>query len=318
MNASGTQRALKVAVLAGGATHEHDISIKSAHHLASGLRERGHDVTVLELGQHLIENLKNASPDAIWPMVHGGVGEDGALQTLLDMLGTPYVGSGPLGAHTASYKPAAKAVAQKSGVSTPAWVTLPRALFSQIGASDLVGVICRSLTFPLVVKPSGGGSSLGVTRVTSDDELRVALIEAFSYADTALIEQFVAGREVAVSLADTGEGLRALPLVEIEMASGDYDYAARYQPGRSVFYVPARLSEAETQALSDAALTAAKAMGLRHICRIDMILDDAGTPWLIDANVVPGMTDMSLFPQAAEACGSVPALLDEILRSTLT
>src|SRR5512144_2905265 len=157
---------------------------------------------------------------------------------------------------------------------------------------------------PLVVKPARGGSALGVTVVREPSQLLWAMVACFAYGDVALVERFVEGVEVAVSVVDTGDGPRALPAVEIVADGGVYDYDARYVAGSTEFFVPARLTEAAMTGVEAAALTAHRAFGLRHLSRTDLIVDRAGRPWFLEVNVAPGMTETSLLPQAAEAAGA--------------
>ncbi|AOZ73383.1 hypothetical protein BK816_08960 [Boudabousia tangfeifanii] len=308
---------VKVALIAGGATHERDISMRSAHSVAKALKAGGFKTEVLEPNHDLIPKLNELAPNLLWPMVHGGFGEDGSLQDLLELLGLPYVGARANGARLASEKPVAKTLLQREGVATPKSVTLPRKVFMQVGSEPVMAAIAQTFDFPLVVKPADGGSSLGVTCAQDANELRTALVDAFAYGETALIESFVAGREIAVSLVDFGQGVHALAPVEVETEGGPYDFQARYESGRSVFYAPARLSEAETKAVQETAVKCFEILGLRDYGRIDLLLAEDGTPWFIDANVIPGMTDMSLFPQAAEAGGDFIDVIQGIALAAL-
>lgn len=194
----------------------------------------------------------------------------------------------------------AKALVAAAGVATPAFVTLPRGLFHEIGSGAVLSTAVEGLGLPLVVKPEDGGSALGVTVVQSVADLPDAMVACFSYGDAALVERAVEGTEVAVSVIETADGPVALPPVEI-VTDGPYDYDARYNAGRTEYFVPARLDEATTRAACEAALAAHRALGLRDLSRSDLIVDAEGTPWFLDMNVAPGMTETSLFPQAAQA-----------------
>ncbi|OKL48550.1 hypothetical protein BSR28_02375 [Boudabousia liubingyangii] len=313
-NSAATKDGLRIAVITGGVTHERDISLKSAHTVALALRNAGFEVEVLDFDSTLIPNLRKGNFDLAWPLVHGGIGEDGSLQTIPPLLSLPFVGTPAEESSIASFKPHAKAEVLRAGGLSPEAVALPRALFKQVGAPNLIDAIVSTLDFPLVVKPANGGSSLGVTRVKDVEELRLALIDAFAYCDTAMVEKLVHGKEIAVSLADQGDGLKALPPVEIEIEGGEYDFSARYETGRSIFYAPARLSETQLQAVTEAAELVGQVLGMRHFARIDLILDDQDRAWFIDANVTPGMTEMSLFPQAAEAATGLESVLMNIVR----
>lgn len=289
-----------VAILAGGLSHEREVSIRSGRRVAGALRDQGLRVEVFDVDAALIPNLRALRPDVVWPLVHGSTGEDGSLQDLLDLLELPYVGTLAAGCRLASSKPVAKSVLRAAGLPTPDYAALPQALFREVGAQTVLEAVRARFDLPLVVKPSSGGSALGVTVVTSADQLPEAMVACFAYGDEALIERAVSGTELAVSVVDLGDGPRALPAVEI-VTDGPYDYDARYNAGRSEYFVPARLDEERTRTVSDLAVAVHATLGLRHLSRTDMILDDAGTAWFLDINVAPGMTETSLFPQAAQA-----------------
>ena len=291
---------LTVAILAGGLSHERDVSLRSGRRVAGALRDRGLRVEVLDVDAALIPTLRALAPDVVWPLLHGSTGEDGSLQDLLGLLGLPYVGTLAAGCRLASRKPVAKSVLRAAGLSTPDYVALPQSLFREVGARAVLAAVEARLELPLVVKPASGGSALGVTMVTSVEQLPEAMVACFAYGDEALIERAITGTEVAVSVVDLGDGPRALPAVEI-VTDGPYDYDARYNAGRSEYFVPARLDAEQTRTVCDLAVAVHRTLGLRHLSRTDMILDDAGTAWFLDINVAPGMTETSLFPQAAQA-----------------
>ncbi|MDO5721694.1 MAG: D-alanine--D-alanine ligase [Actinomycetaceae bacterium] len=303
---------LKILIIAGGLTHERDVSIRSGRRVANLLRQFDHTVEVCDLNSQLLPTLAEFEPDLVWPLMHGSVGEDGSVQDMIELAGYPYVGSRAEACVLASMKPTAKALVKKSDMDTPEWVSLTQSLFRQVGAPAVIAAIVEALDFPLVVKPSNGGSALGLSKVNSEDELRSAMVDAFAYGDTVMVETFIPGREVAVSIVEDEDGPRVLPPVEIATDDGRYDYDARYNTGRSEFFVPARLSEEELDRVSELALSVHDTLGLRDLSRIDMIVDEAGQPWFIDANVVPGMTDTSLFPLSAEADSSFEDLLHQI------
>ena len=286
---------LRVAVLAGGLSHERDVSLHSGNRVAQVLKHLGHSVLVLDVDARMIASLRAFGPDVVWPLVHGGPGEDGGLQNVLIALGLPYVGTHSDGCQRASFKPTAKAMVRTGGVLTPDSVTLPKTYFSQLGAQEVLGVVAAHLGLPVVVKPNQGGSGLGVSLAEDADELRSAMVACFAYDERALIESYVPGREIAVSVVDTGDGPRPLPPVEV-VTDGEYDFDARYNPGRSEYFVPARLAAAELALVQETAMTVHRTLGLGNLSRTDLILDDAGTPWFIDVNVVPGMTETSLLP----------------------
>lgn len=298
------QQGLKIQVLAGGISHERDISLKSGRRLADALTDAGAHVVLREPDHQLLDNIRKDAPDVIWPVVHGSTGEDGALRDVLLLSGVPFVGAGPDGARLAWDKAIAKILVAREGIQTPASITLPKETFRDLNPSELFDSIVAQISLPLVVKPAKSGSAQGVTVVERADQLARAMVDAYVYCDTAILEQFVVGTELAVSIIDLGAGPIALPAVEIEPVEGRYGYDERYTAGETNFYVPARLAEKATQ---DAALLAIKAhevLGLRHLSRIDIIVDAAGVPWFLEANVAPGLTETSLLPQAVVASGN--------------
>lgn len=294
---------LEVLVLAGGISHERDVSIRSGRRVAEALRDLGLGVHVHDVDADLIAILSGTRPDVVWPILHGAPGEDGSVRDLLDILGVPYVGTGPAGCRVSWSKPIAKATVAAAGLATPESVALPQEMFRELGAKAVLRAVVARLPLPLVVKPASGGSALGVTRVTEEEQLPHAMVTCFAYGDTALIERAATGTELGVSVVDLGDGPRALPPVEVVTVDGPYDYDARYNPGRSEYFVPARLDDALIQAASETAVRAHVALGLRHLSRTDLVVDAAGTPWFLEVNTAPGMTETSLFPLAANATG---------------
>jgi D-alanine-D-alanine ligase len=292
---------MDVLILAGGLSHERDVSIRSGRRVAEALREAGVRADLRDVDAALIPSLRSLGDVVVWPLLHGASGEDGSLQDVLEMCGVRYVGTDARAARAAWSKPIAKTIVHRAGVATPDYVTLPQSLFRELGAEHVMDLVVDRLGLPLVVKPSRGGSALGVTAVTKRADLPRAMVDCFAYGDVALIEKAVRGVEVAVSVVGEGEGAYALPPVEI-VTQGNYDYDARYNPGRTEYFAPARLDAAQTGAVSEAALAVHRTLGLRSLSRTDIILDDNGAQFL-DVNVAPGMTETSLFPQAIEAAG---------------
>lgn len=271
--------------------------------MADGLSAHGLSVTIRDPDASLLAYLGSEKPDVVWPVLHGASGEDGALRDLLDMLGVVYVGSTADGTRLAWNKPVAKTLVKRSGVATPASITLSRDAFRELGAESVLTTVAESLGLPLVVKPAFGGSAQGVSWVHSTDELRGAMVHAFTYADSALVERQVLGVEVCVTIIDTGDGPRAIQAVEIEPLSGRYDFEARYTAGATRFYTPPRLGEIVQATVHDHALLAFNALGLRHVARIDFIVDNAGVPWFLEASTMPGLTETSSTVLALDAAG---------------
>jgi len=295
---------LKILVLAGGISHERDISLKSGRRVADALTEAGATVIIHEPDSQLLSNIKNEKPDVIWPVLHGASGEDGALRDILALTGIPYVGATADGARLAWDKSIAKILVEKAGIQTPASITLPKDTFRELDADAVLKSIGSSLSLPLVVKPARSGSAQGVTVVKKHEQLSRAMVDAYVYCDVAIIEKFVEGTELAISVIDLGAGPIALPAVEIEPVSGEYGYQERYTAGETNYFVPARLSKTVLDHASKMAVDAHMALGLRHLSRIDMIVDKKGTPWFLEANVLPGLTETSLLPQAILANGN--------------
>jgi D-alanine-D-alanine ligase len=293
----------RIVVLAGGISHERDVSLRSGRRVADSLQEHGLRVELVDPDATLLAGLRADPPDVIWPALHGASGEDGALRGLLEFLGIPFVGSCSDAARLAWDKPTAKAIVARAGVATPRSITLGRDAFRELGADAVFEAIADELPVPLVVKPARGGSAQGVTIVDDRAGLPRAMVDAYTYGDVALVEQRITGTEIAIGIIDTGDGPVALPAVEIEPLSGVYSFEARYNAGETRFYVPARLDRGVAADATEAALAAHRALGLRHLSRVDIIVDGAGTPWFLEANVLPGLTETSLLPQALEAAG---------------
>ena len=293
----------RVLVLAGGISHERDVSLRSGRRVADSLAEHGISVELRDPDASLLSYLRTSRPDVVWPALHGASGEDGALRGLLDVIGIPYVGSRSDAARLAWDKPTAKTLVSRVGVRTPQSITLPRDAFRELGAHSILEEISEEFSGPLVVKPAQGGSAQGVTIVDDRSLLPRAMVDAYTYWDVALIEQRITGTEIAIGIIDSGDGPVALPAVEIAPLSGVYSFEARYNAGETEFFVPARISEEVAAIAAEAALTAHRALGLRHLSRVDLIVDGAGTPWFLEANVLPGLTETSILPQALEAAG---------------
>ena len=293
----------RILVLSGGISHERDVSLRSGRRVADSLAEHGLTVELRDPDATLLHYLRESRPDVVWPALHGASGEDGALRGLLDFIGIPYVGSRSDAARLAWDKPTAKTIVGRAGVMTPASITLPRDAFRELGAHSILEEISDEFSGPLVVKPAQGGSAQGVTMVDDRSLLPRAMVDAYTYCDVALIEQKITGTEIAVGIIDNGDGPVALPAVEIVPLSGVYSFEARYNAGETRFFVPARISPEVAARAAETALAAHAALGLRHLSRVDIIVDGAGTPWFLEANVLPGLTETSILPQALEAAG---------------
>ncbi|PPF59391.1 D-alanine--D-alanine ligase [Clavibacter michiganensis] len=294
---------LSVLVLAGGISHERDVSLRSGRRVADALRAAGVQASLRDPDATLLDFLRDTPPAVVWPVLHGASGEDGALLGLLELAGVPYVGSSARSARLAWDKPTAKAIAESAGIRTPRSVTLPKDTFRELGAAAVLRLVTEAVPAPYAVKPARGGSAQGVTIVTDPGSLPRAMVDAYTYGDVALIEQLVEGTEVAIGVLDTGAGPEALPATEIVPTSGVYGYEARYNAGLTRFFTPARISSEANAAASAAAIGIHRALGIGQMSRVDIIIDAAGEPWFIEVNVIPGLTETSLLPQGLAAAG---------------
>jgi D-alanine-D-alanine ligase len=301
---------LKVAVLKGGRSLERGVSLRSGARAEDALERLGHEILPLDVGGDLVERLTAERPDVAFIAMHGPGGEDGTTQELLEILGIPFTGPGVAACARCMDKVLAKHELRAAGVPTPDWFALNETAFRELGAADALGQMEERLGFPLVVKPGRGGSALGVKFAASQAEVPEALVSAFSYDTRVLLERFAEGRELAVRVL----GGAPLPVVEAIPSGGDrYDFEARYEIGRTTFACPAELNETESTAVTEAALAAYETLGCSGFSRVDLILTKDG-PQVLEVNAIPGLTDTSLLPQAAEAAGlSFEQLVERIL-----
>ena len=302
---------MRVAVLEGGRSLERQVSLRSGARVQEALVRLGHDVTAIDVGPDLVERLQSASPDRVFVALHGREGEDGTVQELLELLGLRYTGSGPAACLRCMDKVLTKYALAEAGISTPDFLAFDRTAFQDLGVARALPEVERRLALPLVVKPARGGSSLGVRFVASAQELPAALVAAFSYDDKVLLERHVDGRDLSVSLLD-GE---PLPVVEaIPRSGGAYDFEARYEIGRTDFVCPAELAEPVTAAAQDVARRCYELLGCEGFARVDLLLGEDGEPTVLEVNAIPGLTDTSLFPQAADAAGhTFDAVVERLL-----
>jgi D-alanine-D-alanine ligase len=323
---------MKVAVLFGGTTEERDVSIASGAQVVRSLREAGHDVVAVDTARGVLKGADEerllaqavslippgkgdldvlrtgdttaitTAPevrdvDVLFLALHGGDGEGGTLQALLELAGMPYTGSGPLASAMAMDKDVSKRLVRDTGIATAPWLMAP-------AAADEVGA---SLGWPVVVKPSKQGSSVGLTVVKRAEDLDAAVALAFDFDDEVMIERFIAGRELTVGII----GEEALPVGEIIPAHETFDYACKYQDGMAEEIFPADIPDDVARALQRQALTVHRALKLRGFSRVDFRMDEAGTAWFLEANTLPGLTANSLLPKAARAAGIPFAALCE-------
>jgi D-alanine-D-alanine ligase len=290
---------VKIAVLKGGRSLERQVSLRSGARVEDALVAKGHDVIPIDAGHDLVRVLKDERPEVAFIALHGSDGEDGTVQELLEILGIPYTGPGVTACRRSSDKAAAKQELRAAGVPTPDWVAFSATAFSQLGAADALDEIEAQLGFPLVIKPARGGSALGIRFAADRAAVPQALVAALSYDDRVLLEQHIDGRELSIGVL----GDEALPIVEIRPSENDqYNYEARYEIGRTEFDCPAELPGDDEAAVRDVALATWRALGCEGFGRVDLMLGADG-PQVLEVNAVPGLTDTSLFPMAAEAAG---------------
>jgi D-alanine-D-alanine ligase len=308
----------RVVVLAGGLSHERDVSLRSGRRVSEALRDTGTEVDVRDVDAELLRFLREDPPDCVLPLLHGETGEDGAVREVLELVGLPYVGSRPAACRAAFDKPVAKAVVARAGIRTPPSVALPHETFRELGAAGVMDAIVASIGLPMIVKPARGGSALGCTAVREPGALAGAMVTAYAYGDTALVERLVEGTEVAVPVVDDGTGPRALPVVSIEPDGGVYDYAARYTAGSTEFNVPAKLPDAVAAECARVAVAAHESLGLRDLSRSDLIVDADGAVWFLEVNVAPGLTETSTVPLSVSAAGlDLGELVADLVRAAI-
>jgi D-alanine-D-alanine ligase len=305
----------RVAVLKGGRSLERQVSLRSGARVEDALGRLGHETLVIDVGLDLIRRLRSAQPDVAFIAMHGRDGEDGTIQELLEILGIPFTGSGVLACSRATDKVLAKHLMIEAEIPTPAFFAFGETAFRELGAAEALGAIEERLEFPIVVKPSSQGSALGIKFARAPADVPAALVSAFSYDSKVLLERHVDGRDLAVSILD-GE---PLPVVEaVPLGDAFYDFQARYEIGRTTFTCPADLPDGLTEQAQELALATYRLLGCNAFARVDLMLDAGGRLTVLEANPIPGFTETSLLPQAAEAAGiSFDALVARILELAL-
>ncbi len=290
---------MRIAVLRGGRSLERQVSLRSGARVEDALAARGHEILALDADAQLVGRLRAQRPDVVFIALHGPGGEDGTVQELLEILALPYTGPGVAACVRCMDKVLAKHELRTAGVPTPDWFAFNAHAFRELGAGEALAAIEERLGFPLVVKPAGQGSSLGVKFAAARDEVPEALVAAFSYDERVLLERHVEGRELAVGILDGA----ALPTVEALPKEEDrFNYDARYEIGRTRYTCPADVGDAAEDEVSAVARRAYETLGCEGFARVDLILAGEG-PQVLEVNAIPGLTDTSLFPMAAEAAG---------------
>lgn len=294
----------RVAVLAGGSSFERQVSLRSGARVKDALERLGHDVVSIDAGRDLVTRLREVAPDVVFVAMHGAGGEDGTVQELLEILGLPYTGSGVAACARAMDKVATKHLLREDGMPTPPFFAFNQTAFRELGAADALPAIEQRLDFPIVVKPSSQGSALGIKFARTTADVPAALVAAFSYDHKVLLERYVDGRDLAVSVLEGPDGPEALPIVEAVPREGDvYDFQARYEIGRTDFICPADLPDAVAERARQLALRTYELLGCYGFGRVDLMVDREGELHVLEANPIPGLTETSLLPQAAETAG---------------
>jgi D-alanine-D-alanine ligase len=291
----------RVVVLKGGRSLERQVSLKSGARVEDALERLGHEVVGVDVGHDLVDRLREVAPDVAFVALHGRDGEDGTVQELLEVVGVPYTGSGVSACIRCADKVLAKHLMRDAGIPTPDFYAFNETAFKELGAAEALPAIEERLAFPIVVKPASQGSALGIKFAATAAQVPNALVAAFSYDRKVLLERHIAGRDLAASIVD-GE---PLPVVEAVPREKDfYDFEARYEIGRTEFVCPADLPDDVTARAQELALDVWRLFGCRGFARVDLMREDeTGELAVLEVNSVPGLTDTSLLPQAADAAG---------------
>jgi len=295
---------MHIAVLQGGRSAEREVSLRSGAQVATALRGRGHDVAQVDLDRDVWDRLRDGRFDCVFVALHGRLGEDGTVQGMLELLDLPFTGSGVLASALCIDKTRTNQLLRAVGFAVPE--------FEEV-AGDGVEALAERYGMPVVVKPVREGSTLGVTIASDVDGLASGLVLARRYDSRVLVQRFVAGTEITVGVLATPE-LCVLPTLEITYENETYDYDAKYTEGRSHHIIPARVPEPARRAAADAAGRAFRALGCEGMARVDFIVDRECVPWLLEVNTVPGLTELSLLPDAARAAGvTFPDLCERLV-----
>ncbi|HEY1509826.1 MAG TPA: D-alanine--D-alanine ligase [Solirubrobacteraceae bacterium] len=295
----------RVAVLKGGRSLERQVSLKSGARVQDALERLGHEVIAIDVGIDLVQQLTADPPELAFVALHGRDGEDGTVQELLEVMGIPHTGSGVSACIRAADKVLAKHAMRDAGIPTPDFYAFNETAFRELGAAQALPAIEDRLEFPIVVKPAAQGSALGIKFARTAADVPAALVAAFSYDRKVLLERHVSGRDLAVSIIEQGGSAQALPIVEAVPEQEDfYDFESRYEIGRTRFVCPAELAEPVAERASAIALEVYRLLGCSGFARVDLMLESGGDDlYVLEVNPIPGLTETSLLPQAADAAG---------------
>ncbi len=310
-----------VAVLKGGRSLERQVSLKSGARVQDALEQLGHRVIAIDVGADLVSRLAEAEPDVAFVALHGRDGEDGTVQELLEVMGIAYTGSRVSACMRAADKVLAKHAMRDHGIPTPDFFAFNETAFKELGAAQALGPIEERLDFPIVVKPASQGSALGIKFARTAADVPAALVAAFSYDRKVLLERHVSGRDLAISIIDDNGASRALPIVEAVPEQEDfYDFESRYEIGRTRFVCPAELDDAVAARAREIAVDVYALLGCSGFARVDLMLEEStGELYVLELNPIPGLTETSLFPQAADAAGiGFTELIGRIVDAALT
>jgi D-alanine-D-alanine ligase len=294
----------RVAVLKGGPSLERQVSLRSAARVENALEQLGHEVVSIDVDRELVQRLRESGADVAFVALHGRGGEDGTVQEILEIVGMPYTGSGVPACIRSMDKVLTKHLLIEHGLPTPEFFAFNETAFKQVGAAEALPAVEERLGFPIVVKPAAQGSALGIRFARAPEDVPEALIAAFSYDDKVLLERYVDGRELAVGLLERDGEVQALPVVEAQPKEEYFfDFEARYEIGKTDFICPADLPPAVTERVQEIAVAVYRILGCYGFARVDMILSSDGEPQVLEGQAIPGLTETSLLPQAAEAAG---------------
>lgn len=308
----------KIAVLMGGRSLEREVSLKSGRRVSAALKDKGYPIIQLDINENLVDILNKEKPDMVYIALHGKYGEDGTIQELLEIMNIPYTGPGVYASIVGFDKALSKEIFQLANIPTAPSFSLSAGAFKEMGASGALGKVIKKLGLPLIVKPARQGSALGIKYVEKPGGLAEALIGALSYDDKVIIEKYIKGKEVAVSILEENGEPRALPIVEIIPKKEFFDFESMYTMGETDYFVPARFSDEQTNEIQNLAIRVHQTLRCRDVSRIDMIIDEDNQPQVLELNTGPGMTETSLLPMAAEAAGiDFANLVEKLARMAL-